>query len=464
MAVAAALAAVHTKREQDHEHALSLHAPALARANRPSGANLLDGEALSESAPNSRWPGVGDEEAHGGRSSARVFPHPQPLHKGNSQDRRSSVDLLHEKHLQSQEKVVVKALRRWSARWVQARLRRVYEMRSVQLMVASLIAFNFLVSVVQAQIAQDVSEAQARVFDGFELFFNVAFSLELLWNMAANWLLAFWGSGWNVFDFFIVIIAWLSVALENLPGVTVLRLFRAFRVFRLFRRVESLRSIIEGVLASLPAVANAFVVMGILMGIWSIIGVDSFGEYADEEFGTFLRVSARRIARLGWAGLGRLDGLALRPASAAAAVCARIALSSRLPSRPGGPARTRPYVCLSVCLCLCLSLTASLTVRAQALLTMWQIMTLDGWTEVARPIIFYSSQANLLAAPVFFVSYTFVAAIVMSNVVIAILLDNVCALGPAAAAASSAAAAASDAAAATTGELHVCGCDCAEQS
>jgi len=39
------------------------------------------------------------------------------------------------------------------------------------------------------------------------------------------------------------------------------RLFRAFRVFRLFKRVESLRIIIEGVIASLPGVMNAFLVL-----------------------------------------------------------------------------------------------------------------------------------------------------------------------------------------------------------
>lgn len=70
----------------------------------------------------------------------------------------------------------------------------------------------------------------------------------------------------NVFDFLIVSISWLSMYADQLPGIGVLRLFRAFRVFRLFRRVRSLRLIIEGVLASMPGVSNAFVVLVLLMG------------------------------------------------------------------------------------------------------------------------------------------------------------------------------------------------------
>ena len=92
-----------------------------------------------------------------------------------------------------------------------------------------------------------------------------------------------------MFDFVIVSISIIALADPTLPGISVLRLFRAFRVFRLFRRIESLRIVIEGIIAALPGVGNAFVIMGILMGIWSIIGVEFFREYDDQDFGTFLK-------------------------------------------------------------------------------------------------------------------------------------------------------------------------------
>jgi len=155
-------------------------------------------------------------------------------------------------------------------------------------------------------------------------------------------------SAWNWFDLFIVVVGWVSLANAQMPGISVLRLFRALKVLRLFRRIESIKVIVEGVAAAMPGMANAFIILGILMGIWAIIGVQFFAEFAPQEFGTFLR----------------------------------------------------------------------------AMFTMWQVMTMDGWASgIARPLIFDVDQGGALAV-VFFVSFTFVAGVVMANVVIAILLDK----------------------------------------
>jgi len=60
----------------------------------------------------------------------------------------------------------------------------------------------------------------------------------------------------------------------------------------------------------------------------------------------------------------------------------------------------------------------------KAMLSMWQILTGDSWasgTYMARYLVF---DQKYYAALVFFVSYIFVASIIMSNVVIAILLEG----------------------------------------
>jgi len=169
---------------------------------------------------------------------------------------------------------------------------------------------------------------------------------ELVINMYGSWPKDFWMSGWNWFDFIIVIISLLAIFIANLPGISVLRLFRAFRVFRLFKRIPSLKHIIEGVFASIPGVANAFVVLTILMGIWSIMGVEFFGSISRQEFGTFMK----------------------------------------------------------------------------AMFTMWQVMSMDSWaSSIARNII-YDHRRPLAA--LYFISYLFVAGIVMTNVIVAILLEN----------------------------------------
>jgi len=226
-------------------------------------------------------------------------------------------------------------------------VREYYEKQFIQIVVAGLIFGNFIVSALQAQLLPEKEEPLGYVFFAFEIIFNGAFTIELLANMYGNYLLRFWRSAWNIFDFVIVVISLLAIVLEDLPGISVLRLFRAFRVFRLFKRIKSLRLIIVGVLASLPGVCHAFVVLTLIMSIWSIMGVNFFGDDPDYDryYGDF----------------------------------------------------------------------------SKAMLSQFQIMTLDSWaSEIARPIIFEKNSVYAL----FFVSYIFINAIMMMNVVVAILLDK----------------------------------------
>jgi hypothetical protein len=59
----------------------------------------------------------------------------------------------------------------------------------------------------------------------------------------------------------------------------------------------------------------------------------------------------------------------------------------------------------------------------KAMLTMFQLATFDSWVSgVARPVILHKN-ASLASAP-FFISYAFMSAIIMMNVVVAILLDK----------------------------------------
>jgi voltage-gated sodium channel len=154
----------------------------------------------------------------------------------------------------------------------QTAVRRAYDSPGVQIAVASLIFANFMVSAVQAQVAP-TSTDPPDWFVACEWFFGMIFLGELTWNMYGSWFGLFWQSGWNWFDFFIVLISLVSLSDVDLPGISVLRVFRAFRVFRLFKRVGPLKLIINGVFASLPGIFNAFLVLGIIMAIWSIMGV-----------------------------------------------------------------------------------------------------------------------------------------------------------------------------------------------
>merc|ERR1719231_608967 len=101
--------------------------------------------------------------------------------------------------------------------------------------------------------------------------------------MYATWFCKFWKSGWNIFDFSVVVIGWMFQLNIPLPGpMKLLRMMRAFRVFRLFKRVKSLNKIMTSLARAVPGVTNAFLILLIVMSIYAILAVELFMEYGKD--------------------------------------------------------------------------------------------------------------------------------------------------------------------------------------
>merc|ERR1719428_1438101 len=153
---------------------------------------------------------------------------------------------------------------------------------------------NFFAAGVQAQLKPLPESGAAGVFHALDYFFNALFFVELLINIYGNFFFPFFKDLWNVFDFAIVTVS-LIAAFGDGFDVTALRLFRAFRrsivAFRIVRllRLKQVKMIVLGVLKSLPGVSNAFVLLGLIMGIWSIMGVNFYRELFPDEFGSFFK-------------------------------------------------------------------------------------------------------------------------------------------------------------------------------
>jgi voltage-gated sodium channel len=242
----------------------------------------------------------------------------------------------------------------------QKKIKQFYLSPTVQITVALIIFMNFVTAAIQSEMLPNEDTRPHRIFHRFEYFYVYTFFIELLVNMYGHYFWEFWYSGWNWFDFIIVIISFLAMYFPDLPAIHVLRLFRAFRVVRVFRQVRKMRRIMEGIMKSLPGLSYAFIAMGLIIGIWAIMGVDFFGqivfdadgnedvkleELGDYYFGTFFRA--------------------------------------------------------------CLSLL--------------QVSTFDSWSSgIARDIIYEKGYG----ATVYFLSFIFIAGLIMMNVLVALLLDN----------------------------------------
>lgn len=255
----------------------------------------------------------------------------------------------------------------------QRRAALVYIDPRVQWSVAGLIGGNFFANVIEKSI-DPTGEQFTTAWDVLDMFFNVAFFVELMLNMYGFWLCRFWRSGWNIFDFVVVSIGMLGVFKVPLPGpLSLLRMMRAFRVFRLFKRIKSLNKILVSLGKAVPGVANAFFILFLMMCIYSILAVEFFGDFAnpgfyENEFGQRVNSTTVRNLEYGdeyFANFGK------------------------------------------------------------ALFTMFQVLTTESWSEaVARPMFHTTSMMNSFGVAFYFVSFNILNGIVLINVVIAVLLEK----------------------------------------
>ncbi len=107
------------------------------------------------------------------------------------------------------------------------------------------------------------------------------FVVELLLKLAV-YRLAFFRSGWNVFDF-------LVVAIALVPGqgaLSVLRTLRVLRVLRLLTVVPSLRKVVAAFIHSIPGLGAVVMVMAIFFYAAAVMATGFFGASFPDWFGS----------------------------------------------------------------------------------------------------------------------------------------------------------------------------------
>jgi len=265
----------------------------------------------------------------------------------------------------------------------------IYTNKWTQTIVAFLIVGNFVVNCVEKEIDPFPAEMQQHLpmWDTFDIVFNALFLMELILNIwgCGGPYRKFWSSGWNIFDFFIVtvgVVLMMNILPPDSP-LSNLKMLRAFRVFRLFKRVKSLNKIVSALISAIPGVLNAFVVMVIFMMIYAILAVEYFGpvgqEFGRDGFGMYVTFDE--------------DGLTHNIS----------AITER-----GFVYGWEYYGSFF-----------------RALYTLFQVMTGESWSEVvARPLLFGFGTSSSVFIAIYFVSFILLTQIVLTNVVVAVLLDK----------------------------------------
>ncbi len=95
----------------------------------------------------------------------------------------------------------------------------------------------------------------------------------------------FFKDGWNIFDFVIVAISWMPTG-GAFSSFRVFRILRALRTLRLITQLERLRIIVQAIIASIPNVAWASVLLLIIFYIFAIMGTNLFASEFPAWFGS----------------------------------------------------------------------------------------------------------------------------------------------------------------------------------
>ena len=273
---------------------------------------------------------------------------------------------------------------------LQSTVRKFYSHNYVQGAVASVIIGNFIVTILEKEI--DPYSADLQVYrvewQALDDIFNSIFLIELLINMYGSWLCGFWKNGWNLFDTLVVIVGVLTMTRAELGPFSDLKMLRAFRVFRLFKRIPALNKIITALLRAIPGVINAFVIMLIIMCIYSILAVEYFRDFG--KTGTFVTTEQTGVGEAAIFTNHEVTAITMR-----------------------GMSYGEEYY----------------GTFSRALYTLFQVLTGESWAEmVARPLLFGRPEENsswsVFAVAFYFTSFILLHQIVLVNVVVAVLLDK----------------------------------------
>ena len=148
------------------------------------------------------------------------------------------------------------------------------------------IVFNFLAMALSYEGCNATYELILNVSN---YFFTGVFIVECIIKIMAYGLEGYFHTNWNRFDFFIVFVSILEIIFESISIVDsiflkkyqinkILKVLRVLRVFRLIKIVKGLDKVIETLSWSLSALANVFILMVIIYGIFSALGCFFYNE------------------------------------------------------------------------------------------------------------------------------------------------------------------------------------------
>lgn len=163
---------------------------------------------------------------------------------------------------------------------------------------AFIMAMIMLNVIVMAMTHRDMGDSWENGLFIANTIFAMIFLVEAAIKLVALRPKQYFADKWNSFDFVVVILSMVSLAVrltgnDSVPGLNLLRIFRIARVFRLIPKAKGLRTMFQTLLVSLPALGNVGSVLFLFFFIFAIMGMNLFGRMREvRASGRFSRVCA----------------------------------------------------------------------------------------------------------------------------------------------------------------------------
>lgn len=162
--------------------------------------------------------------------------------------------------------------------------RKIIESRQFELLLILCIIGNIITL---AMNYEGEPESYTQKLETVNYFFTGAFMLEALLKIVGLGFHKYFHSGWNIFDFLIVVTSTAEIIFVQLStgnnninfirvGPQIIRIFRVLRVLRilkLIKRLETLKKLITTLITALPSIANVGLLYLMVFYIYAILGV-----------------------------------------------------------------------------------------------------------------------------------------------------------------------------------------------
>ena len=191
-------------------------------------------------------------------------------------------------------------------RW-RAKLMLLIEDQKFDYFIMGSIVLNALILMTEAH---HDSATKRQVLTTLNYIFTGIFSTEAILKIAAYYPARYFSSGWNIFDFLIVVTSIVGSILGTGSGSSAFRAMRICRVFRMVKKWRALNTLFQTLVMTIPALINIALLLSLMFFTYAILGIQIFGRIAYGEalsrhanfkdFGSALLTLLRVLTGEGW--------------------------------------------------------------------------------------------------------------------------------------------------------------------